>query len=172
MVEYNINTNKYSLILTNILSVKNDSYINFKILNKTKLLFITTINNIIDNHLNNTNFNKLHNKKNIINFINDIIEFFDLVTTYQDKLKIFSRLTSLILINLIYYKQKLPDKLINNINKIILPALNDNRKLIWLLINNTKSIYIIKKNITNTSETIYKINESIESKLMWLHDNL
>ena len=173
MVEYKFYVNKYSITLKNILSVKNNKYINFKIYdNKFKTISIENLKKDINFYISTTKPNKITNSKNILNSINDIIDFYDIVTSFQDKNKIYARITSLLILNLFYFKINITKKLQNSIFNVISPILNDKRKIIWILINNIKSIDLIdSKSLKLDNNNIYFINKNKEEDLVWLYSN-
>jgi len=172
MVEYEFSVNKYSIILKNILSIKNNKYINFKIYdNKFKTISVDNLKKDLNYYISTLKPNKITNKKNIINSINDIIDFYDIVTSFQDKNKIYSRIASLLILNLLYFKIDITKKLKTNITNVISPILNDKRKIIWLLINNIKSINSNEFKIEESSKNIFFINKNKEEELVWMYSN-
>ena len=105
MTEYKFSLDEYSITLKNILSIKNNNFINFKINDKKfKTLSVDTLKKNLKFYLSTLKPNTITNKKNILNSINDLIDFYDIVTTFQDKNKIYLRLTSLLILNLFYLK--------------------------------------------------------------------
>ena len=172
MVEYEFSVNKYSIILKNILSIKNNKYINFKIYdNKFKTISVDNLKKDLNYYISTLKPNKITNKKYIIISINDIIDFYDIVTSFQDKNKIYSRIASLLILNLLYFKIDITKKLKTNITNVISPILNDKRKIIWLLINNIKSINSNEFKIEESSKNIFFINKNKEEELVWMYSN-
>lgn len=172
MTEYKFSLDEYSITLKNILSIKNNNFINFKINdNKFKTLSVETLKKDIKFYLSTLKPNTITNKKNILNSINDLIDFYDIVTSFQDKNKIYLRLTSLLILNLFYFKIDIPDKIKNNITNVILPILNDKRKIIWILLYHVKNIYVNKYKIVETDKNIFYINKNMEEELVWFYSN-